>query len=138
MLHSVWLPRGCITSKHCLPLCASGLGSGGQKRGKMLFSKTILFHSTTPYLSYFLCILLVRFPMREHLSRVSKVYQTGEATFILRKQVPIFKVWSFLCPVLETTEMVFVLYFGLRSEIQQDEPNLMHVYYQAGGLFNMH
>lgn len=113
MLHSVWLPRGCITSKHCLPLCASGLGSGGQKRGKMLFSKTILFHSTTPYLSYFLCILLVRFPMREHLSRVSKVYQTGEATFILRKQVAIFKVWSFLCPVLETTELAFVLYFWL-------------------------
>lgn len=137
MLHSVWLPRGCITSKHCLPLCASGLGSGGQKRGKMLFSKTILFHSTTPYLSYFLCILLVRFPMREHLSRVSKVYQTGEATFILRKQVPIFKVWSFLGPVLETSWSLCYI-FGLISEIQEEEPNLMYVYYQACGLFNMH
>lgn len=92
MLHSVWLPRGCINSKHCLPLCATGLEVGAESVEKMLFSKTILSHSTTPYPGYFLCILVVRFLMRGHLSRLSKVYQTTKANFILREIQPIFKL----------------------------------------------
>lgn len=92
MLHSLWLPAGCINSKHCLPLCAAGLEVGDNSVEKMLFSKTILSHSTTPYLGYFLCILVVRFLMRGHLSRVSKVYQTTKANFIPREKLPIFKL----------------------------------------------
>ena len=92
MLHSLWLPRGCINSKHCLPLCATGLEVGDNSVEKMLFSKTILSHSTTPYLGYFLCILVVRFLMRGHLSRFSKVYQTTKANFIPREKLPIFKL----------------------------------------------
>lgn len=92
MLHSLWLPRGCINSKHCLPLCATGLEVGDNSVEKMLFSKTILSHSTTPYLGYFLCILVVRFLMRGHLSRVSKVYQTTKANFIPGEKLPIFKL----------------------------------------------
>lgn len=95
MLHSLWLPRGCINSKHCLPLCATGLEVGDNSVEKMLFSKTILFHSTTPYLGYFLCILVVRFLMRGHLSRVSKAYQTTKTNFISRKKLPIFKLLPF-------------------------------------------
>lgn len=101
MLHSLWLPRGCINSKHCLPLCATGLEVGDNSVEKMLFSKTILSHSTTPYLGYFLCILVVRFLMRGHLSRVSKVYQTTKENFIPRQKLHIFKLLSYLvsCPV---------------------------------------
>lgn len=92
MLHSLWLPRGCINSKHCLPLCATGLEVGDNSVEKMLFSKTIPSHSTTPYLGYFLCILVVRFLMRGHLSRISKVYQTTKANFISREKLHIFKL----------------------------------------------
>lgn len=75
-------PAGCINSKHCLPLCATGLQVRDNSVEKMLFSKTILSHSTRPYPGYFLCIPLARFPMRGHLSRLSEVYQTTEANFI--------------------------------------------------------
>lgn len=105
MLHSLWLPRGCINSKHCLPLCATGLEVGDNSVEKMLFSKTILSHSTTPYLGYFLCILVVRFLMRGHLSRVSKVYQTTKANFIPREKLLIFK----LLPTLVSCLLVFQL-----------------------------
>lgn len=92
MLHSLWLPRGCINSKHCLPLYATGLEVGDNSVEKMLFSKTILSHSTTPYLGYFLCIPVVRFLMRGHLSRVSKAYQTTKANFIPTEKLPILKL----------------------------------------------
>lgn len=91
MLHSLWLPRGCINSKHCMPLCATGLEVGDSSVEKFLFSKTILSHSTTPFIGYFLCIPVAWFPMREHLSRVSKVYQTTKANFIPKEKLPIFK-----------------------------------------------
>lgn len=122
MLHSLWLPRGCINSKHCLPLCATGLEVGDNSVEKMLFSKTILSHSTTPYPGYFLCILVVRFLMRVHLSRVSKVYQTTKANFIPRQKLPIFKLlpsllsfvnyWVCLCAI--TIVVVFFAYWQLR------------------------
>lgn len=73
-------------------MCYRAWRGGDNSVEKLLFSKTILSHSTTPYLGYFLCILLVRFLMREHLSRASKVEQTRKANFILREQLPIFKL----------------------------------------------
>lgn len=110
MLQSVATQRG-INSKHCLPLCAIGLGKGEQQCGKkMLFSKTILSHSTTPYLGYFLCILVVRFLVRGHLSRLSKVYQTTKANFISRGKLPVFKlspIFFKLPPVLSLAELFF-------------------------------
>ena len=114
MLHSLWLPRGCINSKHCLPLCATGLEVGDNSVEKMLFSKTILPHSTTPYLGYFLCILVVRFLMRGHLSRVSKAYQTTKANFIPteKENISHFKTFAISCKlvfVFSAAELAFIL-----------------------------
>lgn len=81
MLHSLRLPRRWINSKRCLPLCATGLEVGDKSVEKMLFPKTILSHSTTPYLGYFLCILVVRFPIREHLLRLPKIKQQKQSSF---------------------------------------------------------
>lgn len=94
MLHSLWLPGGCINSKHCLPLCATGLEVGDNSVEKMLFSKTILSHSTMPYLGYFLCILVVRFLKRGHLLRVSEAYQTTTANFRPKEKLTIFKLFT--------------------------------------------
>lgn len=108
MLHSLWLPRGCINSKHCLPLCATGLEVGDNSVEKMLFSKTILSHSTMPYLGYFLCILVVRFLMRGHLSRVSKAYQTTKGKLHPWRETTHFQTFAISCKlpfVLSTTEL---------------------------------
>lgn len=126
MLHSLWLPRGCINSKHCLPLCATGLEVGDNSVEKMLFSKTILSHSTMPYLGYFLCILVVRFLMRGHLSRVSKAYQTTKRqTSSLERNYSFSKTFAISCKlpfVLSTTELgPFVL-----------EPFLCHIFLPIG------
>lgn len=114
MLHSLWLPKGCINSKHCLPLCATGLEVGDNSVEKMLFSKTILSHSTTPYLGYFLCILVVRFLMWEHLSQPSKVCQTTKADFIPWQKRPIFQLFiTHLLWILSiTTLSVFTVFFA--------------------------
>ncbi len=133
MLHSLWLPRGCINSKHCLPLCATGLEVGDNSVEKMLFSKTILSHSTTPYLGYFLCILVVRFLMRGHLSRVSKVYQTAKANFIPREKLHIFKLLTYLISCLVFCQLLSLslsynhfchILCHLAVSIQRDGPSL--------------
>lgn len=118
MLHSLWLPRGCINSKHCLPLCATDLEVGNNSVEKMLFSETILSHSTLPHLGHFLWILVVRFLMRRHLSRgfksvsnkKGKLHPQRETTHLLFSQL---LSWTLCC---DHSGQIFCL---LAVEIQQ-------------------
>ncbi len=60
MLHSLWLPRGCINSKHCLPLCATGLEVGDNS-----VEKNVIFKNNP-------------FPLNNAISRLFPVYSGCE------------------------------------------------------------
>lgn len=135
-------PEGASTQNIVCHYVLLGWRWGDNSVEKMLFSKTILSHSTTPYLGYFLCILVVRFLMRGHLSRVSKAYQTTKANFIPREKLPILKLLpslvscSLFCQLLSWPlfcERFCHFLCQLVVEPQQAEPFLLS---QSGTTFS--
>lgn len=142
----MWLPRGCINSKHCLPLCASGLGSGGTIAWKNVIFKNNPFPLNNaiskPFPVYSAlwdfrcesichgfhrCIKQERQTSSENKCQFSK--------FCHSPLPPPFKknYWVWLCVV--NTVAVFLSWQVKYNRVNQ---SLLKGYHQTASLVNMH
>lgn len=128
MLHSVWLPRGCINSKHCLPLCASGLGSKGTIAWKNVIFKNNPFPLSNAISKPFpVYSALWDFWCESICHGFHRCIKQGRQTSSSENKCQ-FSKFALSHPRLRTTEFDFVLqtlvlyFFVLIAETQQGKP----------------